>query len=153
MLGCMQSEGNGSMIRLWFAYLIGIAIGAVPAAAAPDLAQQAARRFPQPVIVGTLIGRDVLAPNEAQPILGHVAAVDRRPDGKIDMILRYGGVLGIGSRLIAVPVDAMALLGEYVAVVGYTPAELNRFPPADPAAEAAVSPGETIRVGLVGPFH
>jgi hypothetical protein len=125
---------------------------------APDLgraalASRAALRYPQPVRVGDLIGRDVLEPTEAQPILGHVDAVVRRADGGIDMIVRFGGLFGFGSRPIAVPIEAMALLGEYVSILDFTPAQLKTFPTDDGAGETALPANDTIRVGLVGPFH
>jgi hypothetical protein len=117
------------------------------------LAARAAQRYPQPVRVGDLIGRDVLKPTEAQHILGHVDAVVRRADGGIDMVLSFGGLFGLGSRPIAVPIEAMALLGEYVSILDFTPAQLKAFPTDDGAGETALPANDTIRVGLVGPFH
>ena len=128
-------------------------IPASPGANPPGLAERAARRFPQPVRVGDLIGRQVLEPTEAQPVLGRVAAVARRGDGGLDLIVRFGGVLGIGARPIAVPVEAVALLGEHVAVIDFTPEQLGTFPAVDGAGTGTLPPGDTIRVGLVRPFH
>jgi hypothetical protein len=109
--------------------LIGLT-AAVPASAqAPDrasLAEHAARRYPQPVRVGDLIGREVLEPKESQTVLGRVAAIRRAQDGGIDLVMRYGGLLGFGTRLISVPIEAVALLGEYVAMVGLTPCPPHR---------------------------
>ncbi|HYZ64427.1 MAG TPA: hypothetical protein VE650_18405 [Acetobacteraceae bacterium] len=135
--------------------LIGLT-AAVPASAqAPDrasLAEHAARRYPQPVRVGDLIGREVLEPKESQTVLGRVAAIRRAQDGGIDLVMRYGGLLGFGTRLISVPIEAVALLGEYVAMVGLTPDQLAALPTA-PEQGTALGPDETIRVGLVRPFH
>lgn len=119
----------------------------------PKLAAEAARRFPQPVRVGDLLGADVLKPVEAQPVLGHVVAVTRRLDGGLAMIVRYGGVLGLGARRVAVPVEALALLHPYVALVGLAPGQLDRLPTvADPAA-GALPADAVIAVGVVRPFH
>jgi hypothetical protein len=134
--------------------LLGLTLAA-PAAAQPEArtlyAAKAARRYPQPVRVGDLIGRDVLEPNERQKMLGRVAAVRRSGDG-VDLVVRTGGVLGIGAHLVAVPIEAVALLGEYVVLMDIAPDELARLPEA-PAQGPAVPPDDTIRVGLVRPFH
>ncbi len=130
-----------------------IAQEAAPLPTQATLAEHAARRFPQPVRVGDLIGRDVLKPVEAQPVLGHVASVVRRKDGGLDFIIRFGGVLGIGARPIAVPVEAVALMGEFVAVMDFTPEQLAAFATDDGAADTALATNETIRVGIVKPFH
>jgi len=134
------------------------AAGAVARAAGPlpppsVLAERQAKRFPQPVLVGALIGRDVLKPIEAQTILGSVAAVVRRPDGGLDVIVRFGGVLGFGARPIAVPIEAMALMGEFMAVMDYTPEQLATLPTNDGQGLQPVARDETIRVGIVKPFH
>ena len=130
-----------------------LAQDAAPAPKPTSLAERAARRFPQPVRVGDLIGRDVLKPTEAQPVLGDVMAVVRRKDGSQDVIVRVGGVLGIGARPIAVPVEAVALMGEYVAIMDFTPDQLRAFPTFDSAGDAPLGADETIRVGIVRPFH
>ncbi len=62
-----------------------------------------------------------------------------------------GGFLGFGTRQVAVPLGAAALLGEYVALMDLTPAQLDALPSAAP--EAALPPDTIIRMGLVRPFH
>jgi len=118
----------------------------------PAPAARAARRFPQPVRVGDLIRRQVLRPVEQQDVLGRVAAVVRRPDGAVLIVVSLGGVLGVGTRPVAVPVEAAALLGEHVTVLDLTPEQLRALPTFDGAA-AALAPDEVIRVGLARPFH
>jgi hypothetical protein len=130
-----------------------LAWAADPLPSLAALQAREARRFPQPVRVGDLIARDVLKPVEAQPILGHVDAVVRRPDGGLDVIVRYGGVLGFGARPIAVPIEAMALMGQFMAVMDFTPDQLGTFPTSDGAGLQAVPPDTMIRVGIVKPFH
>jgi hypothetical protein len=77
----------------------------------------------------------------------------RRKDGGLVMIIRFGGVFGIGARAIAVPLDAVALMGEYVAVMDFTPDQLRAFATDDGAADTPLSANDTIRVGIVKPFH
>ena len=133
----------------------------VPLAApvlAQEATQQAARRFPQPVRVGDLIHRQVLRPVERQTVLGRVEGVARRGDGAVLVVVDarnagWRGALGLGARPVAVPADAMALLGEYLALVDLTPDQLRALPTFDPVGTAPVPPGDVIRMGLVRPFH
>jgi hypothetical protein len=144
--------------RYWLAALtLSMALAQAPLVAAPgantpNLAERAAKRFPQPVRVGDLIGRQVLEPTEAQHVLGRVASVVRHDDGRMEMIVRFGGMLGIGTRLIAVPIEAVALLGEYVTIIDFTPEQLQGFPTTHETAPP-LSPDNIIRVGLAKPFH
>ncbi len=85
-------------------------------------------RFPQPVRVGDLLQRDVLEPVATQRFLGKVTQVVRDRDGTLQVVIDYGGFLGFGTRPIAVPVDAMALLGQVIEIVAYTPKQLQTFP-------------------------
>ena len=132
--------------------LAGAAGAQQPAPPGMSFAEAAARRFPQPVRVGDLIGRTVLQPLESQPVLGHVRKVVRAPDGTLDIVVDYDGFLDIRARPIAVPADATALLGEYLEIVDFTPKQLDAFPTFDDAA-AALQPGDVIRVGLARPSH
>ena len=141
---------------IWAALLT----AAAPAHAAPppaidlqSLSVAAAKRFPQPVRVGDLLGMDVLQPVESQPVLGHVAAVIHRPDGGLDLIIHYGGLFGLGSHPIAVPAEAIALIGSSVAAVGVTPEQLDRFPKVPFPHAGTLGPNEQIKLGIVRPFH
>ena len=117
------------------------------------LAEKAADRFPQPVVVGTLIKRTVLQPLESQPILGHVKEVVRTSDGTTDVVVDYGGFFGFGARPIAVPVDAMVLDGQYMEIVDFTPAQLDKFPTSKDHDLSPISPETVIEVGLAKPSH
>lgn len=124
-----------------------------PAPPEPVLAARAVARFPQPVRVGDLLRRQVLRPVEQQNVLGRVAGVMRRGDGAVLVIVSLGGVLGLGTRPIAVPLEATALLGEHLAVIDLTPEQLQALPTFDGAGTQPLQPNETIRVGLTRPFH
>lgn len=130
--------------------------GAAPAAehaTAPTLAERAARRFPQLVRVGDLIRRQVLRPVEQQDVLGRVAAVVRRADGGVLIVINLGGTLSLGSRQVAVPVEAVALLGEHVALMDLSPTQLRALPAFTPDNTTPVPLSDTLRVGLTRPFH
>lgn len=123
------------------------------AAPAVPVAERAARRFPQPVRVGDLLDRRLLEPKEAQPVLGRVADVVRQRDGGTRFVVRIGGWFGLGARSVAVPADAVALLGEHVALTDLTPEQLHMLPSLDPASVSSLPRDERIRVGVVRPFH
>ena len=117
------------------------------------LAEKAAARMPQPVVAGTLLHRDVLEPLESQPVLGRVAGIVRANDGTINVVVTYGGFLGFHARPIAVPIDAMTLLGDDMEIVDFTPAQLRTFPTFDGAGSTPVPSDQVLRVGLSRPSH
>ncbi len=124
--------------------------------APPDgmsLAESAAMRFPQAVQVGSLLNRAVLEPVESQIRLGTVKQVVRDGDGTIKVVMDYGGVFGFGARPIAVPVDAMVLVGEVMEVVAFTPKQLESFPTFSAASTTPVPADSIIKVGLAKPSH
>ena len=124
-----------------------------PAPAGMSLAEAASKRFPQPVRVGDLLKRTVLQPLESQPTLGRVDDVVKQADGTIDVVVEYDVLLGVFTRPIAVPVDAMVLLGQYMEIVDFTPKQLNQFRTFNPAGTTKLPPDSIIRVGLARPSH
>ena len=88
-----------------------------PAPPGMDPKTAAGRRFPQPVRVGSLIGHAVLRPVESQDVLGKVDRLIRRKDGGVDVVVDYGGLFGLGARPIAVPIEAMVVLGDVMEIV------------------------------------
>ena len=118
-----------------------------------DKLPEAVARFPQPVSVGWMTGRTVLQPVESQAVLGHVTGIVRAGDGQTQVIVDYGGVFGFGARPIAVPLKAMALLGQYVEIVGYTPDQLRGFPTFAKQDATPLPAGTFVKVGLARPSH
>ena len=127
--------------------------GGMPPPPGMSLAESAAMRFPQPVRVGDLHGRDVLRPVESQDVLGRVRRLVRDRDGQIMVVVDFGGFLGFGSRPIAVPVDAMVLLGQDMEIVAFTPEQLRQFPTFSPSGAADLADDTIIKVGLAKPSH
>ena len=127
--------------------------GGMPPPPGMSLAQSAAMRFPQPVRVGDLLGRDVLRPVESQDVLGHVREVVRDSQGQILVVINFGGFFGFRSRPIAVPVDAMVLLGQDMEVVAFTPNQLGHFPVFLSSGTTRVPDDAVIKVGLAKPSH
>jgi len=141
------------LVAVMCALLSGPAVGNEPPTGLPHLRDSMAR-FAQPVRVGDLPGRYVLQPTEAQRVLGRVAAggVARTSDGRLLLLMDRGGVLGIGTTRVAVPMEEVAVLGEHVALVGLTPAALGALP-AVAGGLSPLPPETKIRVAIVGPFH
>ena len=127
--------------------------GGMPPPPGMSLQESAAMRFPQPVRVGDLIGREVLRPVESQDVLGRVRRLVRDRDGRILVVVDFGGFLGFGTRPIAVPADAMVLLGQDVEIVAYTPEQLRLFPTFSPSGTTDVADNTIIKVGLAKPSH
>ena len=117
------------------------------------LAESAAMRFPQPVRAGDLPGRVVLRPVESQDILGRVRRLVRDRDGQIMVVVDFGGFLGFGARPIAIPADAMVLLGQDMEIVAFTPDQLRQFPTFSPSGTRDVADDTIIKVGLAKPSH
>jgi hypothetical protein len=127
--------------------------GGMPPPPGMSLAQSTAMRFPQPVRVGDLIGREVLRPVESQDVLGRVRRLVRARDGQIMVVVDFGGFFGFATRPIAVPVDAMVLLGQDMEIVAYTPQQLRQFPTFSPSGTTDVADDTVIKVGLAKPSH
>ena len=60
-----------------------------------QMAARADRRFPQPVRVGALVGRELLAPYEWQPVLGRITGIVRRGDGPVEVVVHLDGRFGL----------------------------------------------------------
>jgi hypothetical protein len=112
--------------------------------------QKMQRRFPQAVRVGFLIGLPVL--DNDDNTLGYVQRVVRTGDGKIQLIVRYGGWFGwIGwwQRPVAVPIEVVAMLGAQVAALDMAPDEFRKAPTWEMPAGTTDIPSDTsIRVAL-----
>ena len=135
------------------AYAQSTAPGGMPQPPGMTLAESAAMRFPQPVRVGDLLGREVLRPVESQDVLGRVRRVVCDKSGQIIVVVDFGGFLGFGSRPIAVPMDAMVLLGQDMEIVAYMPEQLRQFPTFSPSGTTDVADQTIIKVGLAKPSH
>jgi hypothetical protein len=127
--------------------------GGMPPPPGMSLAESAAMRFPQPVRVGDLLGRQVLRPVESQDVLGWVRRVVRDQNGQIMVVVNFGGFLGFGTRPIAVPVDAMVLLGQDMEIIAFTPNQVQQFPTFSPSGTTDVADDTVIKVGLAKPSH
>jgi hypothetical protein len=108
------------------------------------------RRWPHPARVRDLIGLPLL--DWSDNTLGYVQRLVRTRDGKIQLIVRYGGWFGwIGwwQRPIAVPIEVVALLGPHVTLVDIGPKDLRDVPTWQPSEDSIEIAGDdVIRVAL-----
>lgn len=104
------------------------------------------RRFPQPARVGDLIGLPVL--DDDDRTLGRIKHVVRTQAGKLQLIMPYGGFLGWRQRLIAVPIEVVAIAGRQLAALDMSRAEFDAAPAWDRALATALAPDDVIRVAL-----
>jgi hypothetical protein len=104
------------------------------------------RRFPQPVRVGDLMSLRVL--DDQDVTIGFVRKVVRTPQGKILLLVSQGGWLGWGERLVAAPIEVMAIFGRQLASLDMEPKE---YASASTWAESDGTPipeDEIIRIAL-----
>jgi hypothetical protein len=107
----------------------------------------------QPVRVGDLIGRDIVAPVESQDLLGHVAQVVRKGDDDVILVMTHGGFLGFGARSVCVPADDLALTGKLIQAKDISPAEIDALPPCAGAGATPLDQNESIKMNLAKPAH
>jgi hypothetical protein len=104
------------------------------------------RRFPQPVKVGDLIGLPVLDWDDIT--IGHVRHVVRTPEGKIQLIVTYGGWFGWGQRLVPVPIEVVAILARQLAALDMSRAEFDTAPAWSASQNTPIPPNEMIRIAI-----
>jgi hypothetical protein len=97
-----------------------------------------------PVQVADLIDRPILDENKS--VMGHVRAVVRTGDGKVQLLLPLGGLFGFGERLVGVPVESVALTGTQVMVVDMPPDRFQKSPTWYGSNSATLAPAETILI-------
>jgi hypothetical protein len=81
--------------------------------------QKAANATTNPVRVADLIDLPIV--DENKQTMGRVRAVVRTSEGKVQLLLPLGGLLGFGERLVPIPIESVALTGPQVTVVDMPP--------------------------------
>jgi hypothetical protein len=109
--------------------------------------EKMARRFPQPVKISYLVGLPMI--DERNETLGHVRQVVRSSAGKIRLVIDYGGLFGIGSRFVAVPVEVCAMLGRQVAAADMPRDAFEPAPTWYGSGDEMLKPDEIIRVAVM----
>ncbi len=104
------------------------------------------RRFPQPARAGDLIGLPVL--DDSDRTIGRIKLVVRTTAGKLQLIVTYGGFLGWRQRMVAVPIEVVAIAGRQLAALDMTRAEFQAAPAWNEALTTPVAPDDVIRIAL-----
>jgi hypothetical protein len=104
------------------------------------------RRFPHPVKVGDLIGLPVLDWNDVT--IGHVRHVVWASQGKIQLVVTYGGFFGWGQRLVPVPIEVVAILGRQLAALDMSRAEFEKAPTWSASQTVPIPPNEMIQIAI-----
>jgi hypothetical protein len=79
-----------------------------------------------PVRVADLVNLPIV--DASKLVMGRVRAVVRNGDGKIELLLPLGGLLGFGERLVPIPLESVALAGPQVVVVDMPPHRFQKTP-------------------------
>jgi len=112
-------------------------------------AARMARRWPQKVFVGALIGLPVN--DDGDRTLGLVERVVRAPDGGIQLIVDYNrtfGSFGWFTRPVAVPIEVVAVYGKQIASLDMQPEAYAKAPNWTRGREVDLPKDEVIRIAL-----
>ena len=117
------------------------AASATPATTAVALSpeEKMRRRYPQPVQrrrPGRPAG--VWTTTTARSVTSGASCV--RPSGKVQLIVPYGGFLGWRQRLVAVPIEVVAIAGRQLAALDMTRAQFDAAPAWNEAAASRSRP-------------
>jgi hypothetical protein len=113
------------------------------------------RRFPQPVKVGDLIGLPLLDYQDST--IGFIRQVIRTPDGKLHLVFPYGrwfgwvragGPFDWNRRLIAVPLEVVAILGRQVNILDMSREDLDQLPDFLAGQSQPLSAGDSIKIAI-----
>ncbi len=104
------------------------------------------RRFPQAARAGDLIGLRLL--DDDDRTIGHIKLVVRTAAGKLQLIVAYGGFLGWRQRLVAVPIEVVAIAGRQLAALDMTRAEFEAASAWNETLTTPVALDDVIRIAL-----
>lgn len=148
LLAAMPAAATLPVLKSGAPLLVRVAGPTEPAGSLDGLTpeQKMQRRYPQPVKVRDLIGLRVLDFDDRT--LGRITRVVRTPEGRIQLIVSAGGFLGFGQRLIAVPIEVVAIAGRQIAALDMTRAEFETAPTWTEAQGQPFAAADTIRIAL-----
>jgi PRC-barrel domain len=126
-----------------------------PAEPEPTPEQKMQARFPQPTMVGHLMGLPVLDGGDST--IGYVKEVVQDPDGKIKLIVPYakwfgwardGGWLARGRRLVAVPIETVAILALQIDALDMDRDAFDKAPTWSPGTAQPLAPTQVIKIAI-----
>ncbi|WP_428663631.1 PRC-barrel domain-containing protein [Reyranella sp.] len=117
--------------------------------------EKMARRHPQPVRVGDLVGLPVL--DEQDSTIGYISDVVRTPAGKIQLVVpygrrfgwvRWGGPFDWDRRPVGVPIETVAILGRQVDALEMPREAFDKAPVFVSGENKSIDRDETIKIAL-----
>ena len=97
-----------------------------------------------PVRVGDLLDLPIV--DESKSTIGRVRGVIKTGDGKIQLLLPIGGLFGFGERLVAIPIENVALTGPQVMVLEVPPDRFQKSATWYGSNSEALAATETISI-------
>jgi hypothetical protein len=121
----------------------------------PTPEQKMQARFPQPTMVGHLIGLPVLDGDDST--IGYVKEVVKDPDGKIKLIVPYAKRFGWardnslfapGRRPVAVPIEAVAILARQIDALDMERDAFDKAPTWSPDTAQPIPADQIIKIAI-----
>ena len=103
-------------------------------------------RYPQDVRVSDLVGKPLLEGDNSA--IGRVESVAKTADGKVLLIVPYGGFMGFGQHRVAVRLEAVASIGTALISVEQDRQAYDTSPPWRHGTETILHPDDPIRVAI-----
>ena len=122
--------------------------GAAGADAPPTMKQLRRMHFPQPVRVGSLSGEEVIEAGMHLRKLGEVVGIFQPTTGDPQLVLRYGGMFGMGGRPIAPPLREVSLVGTMVKINRLDKKDLAALPTFTGSGGKFLGPNDVIPMGV-----
>jgi hypothetical protein len=141
-------------LLLGFGLLAAVASGGNAQAQGPQTNPSAAvkalqdKRFPQPVRVGAMTGWPVIQTGGRYRRLGVVVGVFQPQDDDPQLVFRYRKGFGQPERLIAPPLDQVALVGAMVKIADLDLDELDKLPTFQPVNGRFLGANDIVRIGV-----
>jgi hypothetical protein len=113
--------------------------------------QTMAKRYPQPVRTGFLVGLPVLDYDDST--IGYIRQVVRTGDGKIQLIVPYRPWFGWsrlewGARPVAVPIETVVILARQLDAIDFVRDDFDKAPTWTPAEGTQIPADETIKIAI-----
>lgn len=108
--------------------------------------QRMDRRFPQKVRVGDLVGLPIQDYDDR--ILGYVEKVERTADGRVVLVMPFGGWFGYGGRPVGVPLETVAILARHLNVLDIPRANFPSLPTWKDGEGKAIPADDIIRIAI-----
>ncbi len=113
--------------------------------------EKMAKRHPQPVRIGHLIGLPVLDDDDST--IGYVSQVVRSPEGKVSLIVPYGRWFGWcrwcwGKRPVAVPIAVVTILANQLDSVDMSRDDFDEADTWEPSEDKPIPPDEKTLIAL-----